>query len=78
MGGIWWKVAWRNLWRHTRRTLITATALAFGFLASVLIIGISEGIVEEMVENGTLVFTGHIQLQSERYQPDRSIYETVG
>lgn len=78
MSGVWWKVAWRNLWRHTRRTLITATALAFGFLASVLIVGISQGIVEEMVENGTRVFTGQIQVQSETYQPDRSLYETPG
>ena len=25
-------LAWRNLWRHKRRTLITASSIAFGVL----------------------------------------------
>lgn len=76
--GIWWRIAWRNLWRHPRRTIITATALAFGYAASVLMIGISEGVVEEMVESGTLAFTSHIQVQNPDYRTEHSIYETIG
>ncbi len=75
---IWWRIAWRNLWRSRRRTLLTASALAFGFVASVLMIGYMDGIVEEMVANGTRVVTGQVRIHAEGYEPERSIHDTMG
>ncbi len=74
----WWRIAWRNLWRNRRRTILTASALSFGFVASVLMIGYMDGIVEELVSNGTRVVTGQVQIQAEDYQPERSIHKTMG
>ncbi len=75
---IWWRIAWRNLGRNRRRTVLTASALSFGFVASVLMIGYMDGIVEELVSNGTRVVTGQVQIQAEDYQPERSIHKTMG
>ena len=75
---IWWRIAWRNLWRNRRRTVLTASALSFGFVASVLMLGYMDGIVEELVSNGTRVATGQVQVQAGDYQPERSIYDTMG
>ena len=75
---IWWRIAWRNLWRNRRRTVLTASALSFGFVASVLMIGYMDGIVEELVANGTRVATGQVRIQAEDYEPERSIHETMG
>ena len=75
---IWWRIAWRNLWRNRRRTILTASALSFGFVASVLMIGYMDGIVEELVSNGTRVATGQVQIQAEDYKPERSIHATMG
>ncbi len=75
---IWWRIAWRNLWRNRRRTLLTASALAFGFVASVLMIGYMDGLVEEMVSNGTRVATGQVQIHAGDYEPERSIHDTMG
>ncbi len=77
-GSIWWRIAWRNLWRNRRRTLITASALAFGFLGAVVMIGISDGFTAEMVENGTGLLTGQVQVHAEGYRRERSLYETIG
>ena len=75
---IWWRIAWRNLWRNRRRTLLTASALSFGFVASVLMIGYMDGIAEELVSNGTRVATGQVQIHAEGYEPERSIHDTMG
>jgi putative ABC transport system permease protein len=75
---VWWRIAWRNLGRNRRRTLITAGALAFSFLASVLMIGMSDGFTAEMVDNGTGVLTGQVQVHASGYRVERSMYETIG
>ncbi len=78
VAGVWWRIAWRNLWRNRRRTLITAAALAFGFLASVLMIGVSDGIVAEMIDNGTRVLTGQVQVHATGWLPQRDVAVTLG
>ena len=75
---IWWRLAWRNLWRNRKRTLITASTLAFGYLASVTMIGIWHGIVAEMIETGTNLVSGQLQLHAPDYYPERSMYATLG
>ena len=75
---IWWRLAWRNLWRNRKRTLITASALSFGYLSSVTMIGLWEGMLAEMIESGTNLVTGQLQLHSPDYYPERSMYATLG
>ncbi|MGI9625991.1 MAG: ABC transporter permease [Longimicrobiales bacterium] len=77
-GRLWWRMAWRNLWRNKRRTALTASALSFGFVAAVLMIGLMGGIVEQMVVNGTEVATGQVQIHQAGFFPERSIHETLG
>ncbi len=75
---IWWRLAWRNLWRNRRRTFITASALAFGYLAAVTIIGIWRGMLSEMIASGTDLVTGQLQIHAPDYYPERSMYTTLG
>lgn len=75
---VWWRIAWRNLWRNRRRTLLTAGALAFGYLAAVLMIGVSDGMTAEMIRNGTGLLTGQIAVNARGYRPERSLYATIG
>jgi ABC-type lipoprotein release transport system permease subunit len=76
--GVWWRIAWRNLWRNRRRTLITAGALAFGFLAAVVLVALSQGMIAQMVENGTGLVTGQVQVHDGEWEPERSLYVTLG
>ncbi len=77
-GAVWWRIAWRNLWRNRRRTVITAAALAFGFFAAVLMVGLSDGIVAEMIDNGTGLVSGQVQAHARGYLPKRDLYSTLG
>jgi len=75
---VWWRLAWRNLGRNRKRTLITGAALAFGYLAAVVIVGVSDGIVAEMIDNGTSLLQGQVQVHAPGYLPERSLYATLG
>ena len=75
---IWWRMAWRNLWRNRRRTAITASALSFGFVAAVLMIALMDGMLEQLVSNGTRVITGQVQIHADDYRPERSMHDTMG
>ncbi len=75
---MWWRLAWRNLGRNRKRTLITGAALAFGYLAAVVIVGVSDGIVAEMIDNGTSLLQGQVQVHAPGYLPERSLYATLG
>jgi ABC-type lipoprotein release transport system permease subunit len=78
MSGLWWRLAWRNLLRERRRSLITGSALALGFVASVLMIGLSDGIVAELIENGTGILSGQVQIHSTTWRPEHGLYATLG
>jgi ABC-type lipoprotein release transport system permease subunit len=75
---IWWRIAWRNLWRNRRRTLITASALAIGFFGAVLMVALDDGISAELVDNGTGVLSGQVQVHAREWRRDRSLYATIG
>jgi putative ABC transport system permease protein len=75
---IWWRIAWRNLGRNRRRTLITASALALAFVGSVLMIGMYDGITAELIDNGTGLLTGQVQVHAQDWRPERSLYATIG
>ena len=74
----WWQIGWRNLGRHPKRTAITAVGLGVGYFAVVFLIGWTSGLMAEMVENGTGLVSGQIEIHDAEYRPDRSLYDTIG
>ena len=78
IAGAWWRIGWRNLGRHRKRTVITALGLGVGYFAVVFIIGWAEGIGAEMVENATGLVSGQIEIHDADYRPERSLYDTIG
>ncbi len=77
-GAVWWRVAWRNLLRNRGRTLVTVSALAFGYLAAVVMVGLDDGMSADLVRNGTRLLTGQIQVHAVGYLPDRKMQATIG
>lgn len=75
---MWWRLAWRNLGRNRGRTLVTASALAFGYLAAVVMVGLVDGMVAELIENSTGMLMGQIQIHAPDYLPERSLHRTLG
>lgn len=72
------RLGWRNLWRNSRRSLITIAGIAFAFAFTIALIGLGRGLVVQLLKNGTELMVGHVQIHDRDYLPDRDLYETIG
>ena len=73
MKNITLRLAWRNLWRHKRRTWITISAMVFSNLLLVFMISLQFGSYRMMIDNTLKSYTGHMQVQREGYNDDPKI-----
>ena len=62
------KIAWRNLWRNKRRTIITSASILFGVFFAAFMTSIQKGSMGNMVDNVVRFSTGYIQIQQEKYK----------
>lgn len=70
-------VAWRNLWRNRRRTLLTVGAIAFGMLIVQLVMSIQSGSYGPMIELGTRMGSGHIQILHKSFHDEPRIEYSI-
>jgi len=67
------KMAWRNIWRNPRRTVLTVAAIAFASLLLVFMLSFQFGSYDAMINASVKINTGHIQVQAEDYKDKQSI-----
>jgi ABC-type lipoprotein release transport system permease subunit len=66
-------MAWRNLWRNYRRTLIMLLAITVGVWAMIFMTALLRGMVDDMVRQGISALPGHVQVHAEAYRDDPSV-----
>ena len=66
-------LAWRNLWRNYRRTLIMLAAIVLGVWAMILFSALMRGMLEEMVHAGLRLIPGEVQIHHPQYRDDPSV-----
>ncbi|MCW8330781.1 ABC transporter permease [Photobacterium sp. SDRW27] len=67
------KLAWRNLWRQKRRTILTASALALALALSLFMRCLQEGSYANNIENAARFYTGLLQIQHPEFSESQSI-----
>lgn len=75
--GILLKLAWRNLWRNYRRTLIMLAAIVLGVWAMILFSAMMRGMLDEMVHAGLRILPGEVQIHHPEYRDDPSIANSI-
>jgi len=70
------KLAWRNIWRNKRRTLITIGSIFFAIFFALIMRSIQIGSYGHMIDNVVQTYTGHIQIHKLGYWDDKTINKT--
>ena len=71
------RLAWRNIWRNKRRTIITASSIAFAVLFCGFMGAIQEGSWDYMINNVVSSYTGHLQIHQKGYWDNPSINDLM-
>jgi len=61
------RLAWRNIWRHKRRTVIVVLAIGLGMLLMMFYDGFVAGFEQSIYANAVKVLGGNIQVHAEGY-----------
>ena len=66
-----WKIAYRDLTRNRRRSLLTLVAVALGVAMLVTMTGLYAGAIGDSIENNIRLQTGHLQVRDDSYDEDK-------
>ncbi|GEA50724.1 transporter [Vibrio inusitatus NBRC 102082] len=71
------RLAWRNIWRQKRRTVLTASAIALTLWLSLVMRAFQEGQYTHNILNSAKMGTGVVQLQNPEFKENNSIDELL-
>lgn len=71
------RLAWRNLWRNHRRSLIMLSAIALGVWGMIWMTALMRGMVDQMIDNSIKTLSGHIQIHAPAYLDDPSVEHLI-
>ncbi len=71
------KLAWRNIFRNKRRTIIAATAIGIGLTALIFIDAFMIGMEETMIRTATASFLGDAQIHREGFRDEQEASMTI-
>ncbi|MFH1893115.1 MAG: FtsX-like permease family protein [Candidatus Zixiibacteriota bacterium] len=71
------KIAFRNIFRQKRRTILTVLTMLGGFTLSAVSIGWSDGSYNNIIDLFTRNQLGHIQIHTQGYLDKPTLYKTI-
>jgi len=71
------KLAWRNMFRNKRRTIIASIAIAIGLAALILSMAVMRGMETNMIKSATASFLGEAQIHNKKFREAQEVEETI-
>jgi len=72
-----YRLAWRNIWRNKRRTLLTAASIFLAIFLALIVKSIQIGWFDNLTEIAIQSYTGHIQLHQKGYWEEKEINNSM-
>lgn len=71
------KLAWRNIWRNKRRSLIVIGSVIVGVVALIIMDGLSSGMLYQMLFNQISSSVSHIQIHKKGFNDNKVIQNLI-
>ncbi|HOZ29498.1 MAG TPA: hypothetical protein PLL66_01155 [Bacteroidales bacterium] len=73
----YFKLAWRNIWRNKKRTLITAASIFFALFFAILMVGLQEGTYAHMIKISVEDFYGYAQVHGKGFSEEKTLTNSL-
>jgi lipoprotein-releasing system permease protein len=75
--GTYLRLAWRNLWRNKKRTIIAASSVFFAVILALAMRSMQKGTYDFMIDSSVRISTGYIQVHDQGYWEKRSLDKSM-
>ena len=70
-------IAWRNMWRNRRRSILSILAVAFAVTIMLFMMCWQQGQYKDMIRNAVQIHTGYLQLQQMGYLKNKDMDKAI-
>lgn len=74
---MYFKLAWRNIWRNPKRTTVILLAVVIGVWNMIFAGALMRGVEVGMIKNGIATLTGNIQIHRKGYRHDPAVENSI-
>ncbi|MDZ7373365.1 MAG: FtsX-like permease family protein [candidate division KSB1 bacterium] len=72
-----WRIAWRNLWRNRRRSIIILSSIVVATVAMIVQDTLYRGLAFQMLRNQVGLHAGHLQIHTRGYQDNPVLEKAI-
>ncbi len=70
-------LAWRNIWRNKRRTILAASSIFFAIVLAIFTRAMQHGSYDYMIDSAVRMHTGYLQIHGKGYWDERSLEKVI-
>lgn len=70
-------LAWRNIWRNRRRTILAASSIFFAIVLAIFTRAMQHGTYDYMIDSAVRMHTGYLQVHGNGYWDERSLENAI-